>query len=150
MTRLFFAATVFVLGFLLCFITLSIATDKIEICHLTPGASDTWTTVTIPADNWVWHEEHGDYPMSCSEACEVKCDDGNVCTVDACADNAVANASNKTVTTPGDTVPAGAVSVDANASNTTDTAPGETVDDGAVNVAVAVFNVTVTSPDPSV
>jgi len=60
------------------------ATTKVEVCHIPPGDPGNFHTITISEAALPAHLEHGDFEGSCDTPCETLCDDGNVCTIDAC------------------------------------------------------------------
>jgi hypothetical protein len=57
---------------------------KVQICHIPPGNPNNWHTIAISENALQTHiTKHGDFIGPCGEFCEILCDDGNACTVDA-------------------------------------------------------------------
>ena len=57
---------------------------KVQVCHLPPGNPANFHTIKINENALPAHLGHGDLPGVCFEHCDVLCDDGDACTVDAC------------------------------------------------------------------
>jgi hypothetical protein len=59
---------------------------KVNVCHIPPGNPANFHTITIGEKALAAHLAHGDLAGACDDFCETLCDDGDACTVDACAD----------------------------------------------------------------
>lgn len=59
---------------------------KVDVCHIPPGNPANFHTITIGAKALGAHLAHGDLAGPCQDFCEALCDDGDACTIDACAD----------------------------------------------------------------
>jgi hypothetical protein len=57
---------------------------KVEICHIPPGNPDNFHTLVVGTKALSAHLAHGDLGGACDTQCEVLCDDGDACTIDAC------------------------------------------------------------------
>ena len=57
---------------------------KVRICHIPPGDSDNFHTIMVSENALLAHLAHGDVIGSCDEYCDILCDDGDACTIDAC------------------------------------------------------------------
>ena len=57
---------------------------KLQICHVPPGNSDNFHTITISQNTRSAHLAHGDPDGPCDEHCQTLCDDGNACTKAEC------------------------------------------------------------------
>jgi hypothetical protein len=65
----------------------SAAEDKVAICHLPPGNPQNRQTIIVGASAVAAHLKHGDTIGECPSRCQLNsnlCDDGNLCTADAC------------------------------------------------------------------
>ena len=68
----------------LCLSTVTMAaSDKVEVCHIPPGNSANFHTITVSAKAVDAHMAHGDFEGGCEKYAEVLCDDGDMCTRDA-------------------------------------------------------------------
>jgi len=63
------------------------ANNKVKICHIPPGGSGNFHTMTVNEKALTVHKNHGDMVGGpCSLFCDQLCDDGNPCTVDDCVE----------------------------------------------------------------
>ena len=60
--------------------------NKIEICHVPPGNTGNFHTISVSPNALAAHLAHGDVEGACSDNCAVLCDDGNACTIDDLGD----------------------------------------------------------------
>ena len=69
------------------------ARDKVTICHLPPGNQNNPQTITVSENAVPAHLAHGDTAGACASGCQLdsECDDGNMCTSDACLADGCAN-----------------------------------------------------------
>lgn len=59
---------------------------KVEVCHIPAGDPMAFHTIRVSERALAAHLRHGDLTGRCAQHCEVLCNDGNACTVDACVD----------------------------------------------------------------
>ena len=57
---------------------------KVEICHVPPGNPANFHSITVSEKALPAHLAHGDLAGSCFASCDMLCDDGDACTIDAC------------------------------------------------------------------
>ncbi len=57
---------------------------KVKVCHIPPGNPANWHTITVGEPAVPAHLAHGDLLGSCFANCDVLCDDGDACSIDAC------------------------------------------------------------------
>jgi len=56
---------------------------KVEVCHIPPGDPTNFHTLKVSDNAAPAHLGHGDFLGSCDTPAEIRCDDGNACTIDA-------------------------------------------------------------------
>jgi len=64
------------------------AAERVEVCHIPPGAADEPQTITVAEPAVAAHLSHGDILGACDDLCfgdPGACDDGDECTFDQCA-----------------------------------------------------------------
>lgn len=75
--------TLFGAAVLMCLSTVTMAGgSKAEVCHIPPGNSANFHTITVSEKAMVAHLAHGDLEASCGTYAGVLCDDGDMCTQD--------------------------------------------------------------------
>src|SRR5688500_10444461 len=57
---------------------------KVTLCHVAPGNPAATQTIVVGEAAVGAHLAHGDQLGACAAACPSSCDDGNLCTTDAC------------------------------------------------------------------
>ena len=57
---------------------------KVAVCHIPPGNPANFHTITIRENAVQQHLNHGDLLGNCADNCATLCDDGDLCTEDAC------------------------------------------------------------------
>jgi hypothetical protein len=55
---------------------------KVTLCHLPPGETSNWQTITVSEKALSAHLAHGDLAGSCDANLDTLCSDGNSCTID--------------------------------------------------------------------
>jgi len=60
---------------------------KVTLCHIRHGNHKKFRTIKVGKKAAEKHLKHGDLEGPCSDHCETLCDDGNICTLNLCADN---------------------------------------------------------------
>ena len=76
--------TIVLLAALLAGSTEAEAANKVAVCHIPPDAPEDFHTITVSENALSAHLAHGDVAGGCLENCEILCDDGDACTIDAC------------------------------------------------------------------
>ena len=69
---------------LLAWSPLAHAEKKVTLCHVPPGNDANPQTISVGEAAVSAHLAHGDQIGACAAACPASCDDGNLCTSDAC------------------------------------------------------------------
>lgn len=57
---------------------------KVQVCHIPPGNSDNFHTITVSKNALSAHLAHGDLGGACDGNCDTLCNDADACTIDDC------------------------------------------------------------------